>query len=300
MLPSLASEQNPKLSSHSCCERSLLVSCSESKSSCETDDIDEEELKTVETICNHSVSDMHVIHHPTFKFEIGNYGKYIVDASLCGVGSHLRKLGVDTEYSKAYSDSYILYLARTQDRIIITRSTKLLQKINQQKEKIENYKKKIEILKDRELVKSLIQQRLMKPRTEEEIEEEIHELTEMIEEEKPYKYYWLTSIGKHEQLSEVVNHFKIIFIRDNLFGRCYSCNGVVVEVKKEDIEHLVYEKTYLNTEKFTQCQKCKTCFWGDAERGNAYQRKFFSNSIAFCEMYSYHPDSTNEEKDNSK
>ncbi|EFC46322.1 predicted protein [Naegleria gruberi] len=188
----------------------------------------------------------------------GNDGKYILDGTLCGVGSHLRKLGVDAVYSNEYSDAYILYLARNEDRMIITKSTKLLQRIRQQEEKLENYKKKIKILGDKALVESLVQQRLMKPKTEEEIEEERQELIEIVQEEEQqkYKYYIVKSIGKYDQLKEVVNEFKIIFKKENIFARCFSCNGQVIEVKKEDIEHLVFEKTYLNTDKFTQCQSC--------------------------------------------
>ena len=187
--------------------------------------------------------------------EMGNYGKYIVDASLCGVGSHLRKLGVDTEFSKQYSDAYILFLARTQQRIIITRSTKLMERINQQAQRLENNKKKLAILQDRDMVKSLVEQRLRKPRTDEELEEEKEELMESIAQEQNYNYYWVKSIGKYDQLREVVNHFKIVYIKDNLFARCFSCNGVVTEVQKEDIVDQVFDKTYLNNDKFCQCQR---------------------------------------------
>ena len=132
------------------------------------------------------------------EIKFGNDGKYIVDASLCGVGSHLRKLGVDAEYSKEYSDAYILYLARTQNRLIITRSTKLLQKIRQQEERLVNYRKKIEILGNKEMVASLIQQRLMKHKTDEEIEEEREGLIETVneEEKQKYNYYIVKSIGR--------------------------------------------------------------------------------------------------------
>ncbi|KAL9643413.1 hypothetical protein ABK040_010028 [Willaertia magna] len=220
----------------------------------------------------------------------GNDLKYIVDSSLCGIGNHLRKLGVDIKFDKTYSDAFILHLAKLEDRIIITRSTKLMYRLVEKEKTIKNWKEKLKILENEELLNEMIKQRLIKPfQCKEEIEEEKEILKDNIEQNIiPYKLYWVTSVGSKEQLREIVDKFKIIFVKDKMFTRCFHCNGIIVEVTKEDVKDILFKKTLENNERFTQCLECKQVFWG-SEDGNAYQRKFFKNSIEFCEEYSYHP-----------
>lgn len=159
--------------------------------------------------------------------------KLLVDPSLPGVAKHLRMLGVDTAYEKTFTDGYMIYLARTENRIIVTRSSKLLLRLKQYEDRIKR---------------------------------------EKLDEKLP-QWYWVKSVGRHQQIMEVVNHFKIVFDKKKLFSRCGKCNGEVELVDKILMKGKVYDNVYEENKYFSQCKKCNQIYWGTLEvKNNEFYR----------------------------
>ena len=70
----------------------------------------------------------------------------------------------------------------------------------------------------------------------------------------------LRSENHFEQLQEVVERFQLkSFIRP--FSRCISCNGLLEDVEKERIDHLLEPLTRKYYDNFKRCGNCKEVFW---------------------------------------
>jgi uncharacterized protein with PIN domain len=197
--------------------------------------------------------------------ERGNDKKYIVDSSLPGIAKHLRILGVDTIYDKDYPRNYVLFIARRDDRVIVTQSVKLQDQVQlmsynreRRKKKIEEYEQRYQetLLKQKDSTfvfsheKSRISH-LTADQIAERIEMMKQEQVEEAEEWYEYKVCFLESHGRYEQLRELVNRLKIVYLEDRVFDRCTKCNGELIRLKdKSEIKDKVQESTYKLNGKF--------------------------------------------------
>jgi len=70
-----------------------------------------------------------------------------------------------------------------------------------------------------------------------------------------------------KQLKEILNWLDI---KQHIkpFTRCINCNGLLKDVEKSDIEHLLQEKTKQYYDHFKQCSDCNNIYW----KGTHFQR----------------------------
>jgi hypothetical protein len=80
--------------------------------------------------------------------------------------------------------------------------------------------------------------------------------------------YFVRGTKPSEQLEEVVRRFHLRELTVDSFQRCIRCNGLLRQVEKADISHLLAPKTRLYYESFQQCQSCGQIYW----RGSHYAR----------------------------
>ncbi|MFC5269797.1 Mut7-C RNAse domain-containing protein [Adhaeribacter terreus] len=79
--------------------------------------------------------------------------------------------------------------------------------------------------------------------------------------------YWLRSQFLEEQLAEVIQYFKL----QNKFApftRCLECNGLIHEVRKEDVLGVLPPNTRKYFSEFYQCESCRKVYW----KGSHYER----------------------------
>ena len=234
--------------------------------------------------------------------------KFVCDTTIPGVAKHLRMLGIDTLHHDNFSQNYILYLARTQHRTILTFSMKLQKNIDQilnnykkKKERVEELKKKLNELQVEDETKPQISNSSATTSTPynkwKETKEKIQTRIEQYEMDLsdpilsyPYKYYLLKTKGRYNQINEVVNTFKIRYIPEKMFTRCASCSGTLRKIpNKEEVKHLLEQNTYNDNDHYSMCNRCKQLFWG-IHIENPAQREAVEKAIAFCEEYSYKGD----------
>jgi uncharacterized protein with PIN domain len=242
----------------------------------------------METITTATIDDDDKINDVT----IGNFDRYIVDPSLPGVSRHCRMLGIDCASDTNMTDAYILYLARQEDRLIVTRSSRLLHRLKQEREKqqrrfvkLEKYEKLLQEYK------ASHQEEEWDEDTIEHYEEQIEILRDDIHSDYKYRYYWVEQLGRKQQLKEVVQNLRMVFLQDNMFTRCSKCNGINVPIPdKTTVKDQVHANVYADNDYFAQCNKCNWITWGIFAQ-NPLQEVFHRNAVAFCEEFSYKPES---------
>ncbi|KAG2394202.1 hypothetical protein C9374_003966 [Naegleria lovaniensis] len=236
--------------------------------------------------------------------------RFVCDTTIPGVAKHLRMLGVDTLHDNNYSQNYILYLARTQKRMILTFSLKMQKKIHQirnnlakKRERLEELKKRLQTLIDQEeqqvqngnSVSIVVDKNCLtydkwkdtREKLQTRIEQYEMDLTDSLL-SYHYDYYLLQTKGRYNQISEVVNQFKIKYIPEKLFTRCASCSGTLRKIEnKESVKHLLEQNTYDDNDHYSMCNRCHQLFWG-IHIENPTQREAVEKAIAFCKEYSYH------------
>ena len=79
--------------------------------------------------------------------------------------------------------------------------------------------------------------------------------------------YRIRSENPEEQVVEVLRRFDAAS-SIKPFCRCLVCNGIMKKIAKEDIIHLLEEKTKLYYDEFQQCRFCKKVYW----KGSHYLR----------------------------
>ena len=72
--------------------------------------------------------------------------------------------------------------------------------------------------------------------------------------------YFVRSTNPKDQLREVIDRFDLSKNIQPL-NRCIECNGSIVTVCQEDIEHLLKPKTRKYFNEFFQCINCKKVYW---------------------------------------
>jgi uncharacterized protein with PIN domain len=230
----------------------------------------------------------------------GNDVKYIVDNSIPGVAKHLRMLGIDTLFEPTFTQNYVLFLARRDDRIIITQSVKMLNAIEQMKRNLQHKLAKIEeyrsmltqyctVTDTKQCLLFQHEVKRMKSLSREQILERLTALQEEIDENPWYEYkiLHLKCRGRDEQLMTVVTHFKLRFIEKTIFRRCSNCNGQVIEVDKISVMYEVDQNTFDDNNTFFRCFGCNKIFWGITPT-NPTQAESYQKAVDFCKRFSYH------------
>jgi uncharacterized protein with PIN domain len=79
--------------------------------------------------------------------------------------------------------------------------------------------------------------------------------------------YWIRSAYPREQFVEVVEKFDL---RKNFkpFSRCLECNGILVDVSKDDVISQLLPKTRQYSRAFKKCPVCERIFW----EGSHYEK----------------------------
>lgn len=72
--------------------------------------------------------------------------------------------------------------------------------------------------------------------------------------------YWIRSQDPNEQVREVIKRFDL-YNRIKPFARCIACNGLITEVKKEDVVEQLEPRTRMYYDEFYQCAGCKRVYW---------------------------------------
>jgi len=79
--------------------------------------------------------------------------------------------------------------------------------------------------------------------------------------------YFVREVLPRLQVKEVLIRFDLIRLVKP-FTRCINCNGKLVDVKKQDVFHLLEPKTKKYYERFKQCPDCQQVYW----QGSHHQR----------------------------
>jgi len=79
--------------------------------------------------------------------------------------------------------------------------------------------------------------------------------------------YWVRETQPRRQLLEIINRFDIKK-KTGLFTRCAICNGLLNNVPKTDIIHLLEHKTRLYYDNFRKCSDCGQIYW----KGSHFKR----------------------------
>jgi len=229
--------------------------------------------------------------------------KFVCDTTIPGVARHLRMLGVDIVHDDNWNQSYILYLARTQHRTILTFSMRMQKKIDQI---LANHAKKKERLEDFKLrLQKVIEEERDNPQhnnsnsinfdkwkdNKEKLQTRIEQFEMDLSDpilSYPYKYYLLKTKGRYNQIREVVDQFKIRYQREKLFTKCASCSGSLRKIQdKSEVRHLLEQNTYDDNDYYSICNNCNQLFWG-IHIENQAQKEAVEKAIEFCMEYSYH------------
>lgn len=72
--------------------------------------------------------------------------------------------------------------------------------------------------------------------------------------------YWLRSQQTLEQLEEVCLRYDL-FSQIQPFHRCIKCNGLLVPVEKEKIEHQLPPQVAQTYSRYRRCQSCRQIYW---------------------------------------
>ena len=191
--------------------------------------------------------------------------KFIADTSISKIAKHIRLLGYDCISDPSYSTNYIIYKARSENRIIVTGSASLASKI---KSENKGAKPKVKDYYDSD---------------EEENEENSNN-----EETKQIRYLFIDSrkVEFHDSISDIVKSFHLMFHPAKIYTRCLKCNDPVQCIKattEEEMQELTKimggKRIYdLYGQTVTKCPTCKKFFW---------EGHYFQRCVKFALQYSY-------------
>lgn len=72
--------------------------------------------------------------------------------------------------------------------------------------------------------------------------------------------YLLRSRQPRQQIGEVLKHFRL-FDHECEFARCLRCNGIILQVDKQEIVSQLLPLTSKYYDEFFQCEQCKKIYW---------------------------------------
>ncbi|RJQ54773.1 MAG: hypothetical protein C4526_04880 [Nitrospiraceae bacterium] len=148
--------------------------------------------------------------------------KFIADAMLGRLARWLRLLGYDTLYYPAIEDRILLHIAEKEDRVLLTRDTRLV--------------------KVRGITEFLL------------LEE--NDTFEQLK--KVIKAFNL--LGTHPIFSDTENMGCVPRL-SRLYSRCSLCNTLLEDVPKEQAREHVPEYVYQTSGSFKKCPHCNKFYW---------------------------------------
>jgi uncharacterized protein len=89
----------------------------------------------------------------------------------------------------------------------------------------------------------------------------------LLKNKKISRGYWIRQTNPDKQVAEVLQRFDLTQ-QIKPFSRCLECNGLLEDVKKNDIVKNLPPLTRNYYSKFMQCNQCKRIYW----EGTHYQR----------------------------
>jgi len=147
--------------------------------------------------------------------------RFIADSMLGRLARWLRLLGYDTLYYPEIEDRVLLKIARENNRILLTRDTRLI--------------------KVRELQQNTVESR------------------EKSAERVQTKYFLLNENNPFEQLKVVIKAFNLKDF--SVMSRCVICNSPLKDISKEEVKNHVPEYVYQTSDAFKQCSNCGKPYW---------------------------------------
>jgi uncharacterized protein len=99
---------------------------------------------------------------------------------------------------------------------------------------------------------------------------------ELLKNKKVIHGYWIRSQHLNEQLKEVLLRFDLLS-QILPFSRCIECNGLLVNVLKEEVLDRLLPETIRYFTDFRKCSECNRIYW----KGSHYERmkKYIDNLI---------------------
>lgn len=150
-----------------------------------------------------------------------NFMKFMADSMLGRLARWLRLLGYDTLYYPRIEDPQLLKIARDEDRILLTKDTRLVRRRGMRKYAGGN--------------------------------------TYAEADKTRITYFLLSENNPFEQLKTVISNLKLKDF--SLMSRCAVCNALIAGIPKENIKDLVPEYVYQTSGDFKQCEGCKKLYW---------------------------------------
>ncbi len=154
--------------------------------------------------------------------------RFIADSMLGRLARWLRLLGYDTLYYPQIEDRLLLKIAREDNRILLTRDTRLVK------------------------VRGLQENTEPARRTG-------RHRTQNTEEKTQTKYFLLSENNPFDQLKTVIIAFNLNDFP--VMSRCVVCNTSLNNIPKEKVKGFVPEYVYQTSDIFRQCSGCGKLYW---------------------------------------
>lgn len=234
--------------------------------------------------------------------------RFVVDPSLQRMAKTLRMLGFDVLFDNFFTQNYLVFLAKSQDRVILTRSRHLvkhlaslnkhhddaiLPPIVRQHEESESVKQWMEMKRQMHLATRTQNTQIGAQEEEEEDEEELEADGSAVD-QYHYRYYYIGQADFREQICQVVRFFKLCYDEKCAMTRCLSCNSVVeTERDKEKIKHRVKPDILADFDVFRVCTgvHCGKVFYG---KDSQLEHPNFTTAKKWALKYSYEDDNGKE------
>ena len=150
----------------------------------------------------------------------------------------LRLLGYDTLYYPRIENREILRIARADNRILLTRDTRLV--------KIRG-------------LQNIANHRTPRPHRFASQSEAVGRRGGRQDSEYGIKYFFVNENNYFGQLKEIISAFNL---KDfSIMSRCAVCNAVLCSVSKDQAKDHIPEYIYRNSDVFRQCSGCGKIYW---------------------------------------
>lgn len=140
--------------------------------------------------------------------------RFVIDTNLGRLARYLRLLGFDCLYKNDFSDAEVAAISEQDQRIVLTRDRRLLQR-------------------------------------------------KIID-----RGYFVRTTNPREQAREVIARMDLYALAKP-FSRCTRCNGLLQDVPKSAVEHLLQPKTRRYYNHFRQCPQCGQVYWRGSHKNRA-------------------------------
>lgn len=178
--------------------------------------------------------------------------KFLADPSLGRLSKWLRILGFDTVYfSNPLDEQQFFEKARCENRLILTRSSKIIMQLK---------KINIEIAQERDLplipfLQQTQDRQLTRSGNRVVTQKQHSESSGLL-----ISYYFIAQNHIDEQLEDLAGKGLILQPKD-LFARCMECNEILKEIDREEVHGKIPDYIRETQKSFRQCPHCKKIFW---------------------------------------